>query len=137
MMNVLGSILVVFCIGSLLMLNWRLLMKVVRQRRRKQIAIGVKDAEMERVVAAHRNFIENTPINLVAPAIVYVQGYPWLALIPLILLLAGRLFHARSIQRVDEAATDFRDRTRGMKLTFAATISGIAVLAVSVVLQGI
>lgn len=129
-----GSILFIVCLGSLLMLNWRLLMKVARLRRSSRVAVGIQGEAMERAVAAHRNFIENTPINLIAPSIVFINGHTLLASVPVALLLAGRLFHARSVQRMDEGQTQYVDRIRGMKLTFAATLSGIGCLVVSVVL---
>ena len=85
-----GSIVFVLCLGSLMLLNWRLLMKVARLRRQNRLDIGLKGEAMERASAAHRNFVENTPINLIAPSIVLLNGHAWLASIPMVLLLAGR-----------------------------------------------
>ncbi len=129
-----GSIVFVLCLGSLMLLNWRLLMKVARLRRQNRLDIGLKGEAMERASAAHRNFVENTPINLIAPSIVLLNGHAWLASIPMVLLLVGRLFHARSVQRLDEASTEYVDRIRGMKLTFAASVTGIGCLVVSLVI---
>lgn len=135
-LNVVGSTLFVALLAALMMLNWRLLMKVVRARRRHAVAIGLKGAEMERIASAHRNFIENTPINLIAPALVFVMGFGILAWVPVALLLLGRLFHANGIQNPDEHKTGFRYRARGMKLTFASTIAGIVVLVIATMMRG-
>ncbi|QGG79029.1 hypothetical protein GH975_00045 [Litorivicinus lipolyticus] len=135
-LNVVGTLLFVAGLGALVMLNWRLLLKVIGQRRRNEIAIGIKGDDMERAVSAHRNFIENTPINLIAPAITFALGYALLASIAVLILLVGRLFHANGIQNPRESETDFRNRARGMRLTFAATIAGMLALVVALVHRG-
>ena len=135
-LNTLGSALFVISVAALMMLNWRLIMKVIRQRRKNEIAIGLKGHEMERVASAHRNFVENVPINLIAPSLVFVMGFGLIAWIPAALLLAGRLFHANGIQDPKEHQTGFKNRALGMKLTFASTIAGVVVLVIATVARG-
>ncbi|MGB0956878.1 MAG: MAPEG family protein [Litorivicinus sp.] len=131
-----GALAFVVGLSALVMLNWRLLLKVVRQRRSNQIAIGIKGDAMERAVSAHRNFIENTPINLIAPAVAFAMGYAAIAWIPVWMLLVGRLFHANGIQNPREHETEFRNRALGMRITFGSSIAGVVVLVMAVVHRG-
>ena len=131
----LSHFLFVGLLGGLGMFHWRLAMGVIRLRRQHKLAVG-SVPQMERALAAQRNFTEHTPINLIAPALVFANGHALLACVPLALLLAGRLFHAHSLLNPDEADTAFKYRIWGMKLTFYSTLAGIVCLAVSVVLNG-
>ena len=92
---------------------------VIRGRRVNKVPLGTGGLpDMERRVRAHGNFAEYVPLTLLLLAMAEARGAPGLVLnILCVCLLAGRSFHAWGLV---QPAEDFRYRTRGMALTFAA-----------------
>ena len=100
--------------------------RVIRLRRRLEIGLGTGgNAEMEKAVRSHGNFIEYAPIGLILLASAELSGAAagWVQAIG-ILLIAGRLLHAWGL-----ATSHGRSfgRTTGVVLTTAAMLIGIAV----------
>ena len=98
--------------------------RVIGNRRRAQIALGVAgDAGLERAARVQGNFAEYVPLILVLVWLVEGSGYPAWAVHGLGgALVAGRAIHAYG---VSQAREDFRFRVTGMVLTFA-TLAGSA-----------
>lgn len=104
-----------------------LVLRVVRARRAGGVALGVAGPPgLERAVRAHANFAEHVPLALLLLAMAELRGAaPW-ALHPLcLLLLAGRLAHARGIAREPE---DFRFRVAGVGATLTVLVAGALLL---------
>jgi uncharacterized membrane protein YecN with MAPEG domain len=100
--------------------------RVIRLRRRLEIGLGTAgNAEMEKAVRSHGNFIEYAPIGLVLLASAELSGAAagWVQAIG-ILLIAGRLLHAWGL--ATSGGRSF-GRAAGVVLTTAAMLIGIAV----------
>ena len=93
-------------------------MRVIRNRRRAQIALGIAgDAALERAARVQGNFAEYAPLILLLLWLVETSAYPaWVVHGLGAALLAGRVLHAYG---VSQAREDFRFRVAGMMLTFA------------------
>jgi uncharacterized membrane protein YecN with MAPEG domain len=110
----------------------KLSMDVIGFRRKNKVAIGDGGvAELERAIRAHGNFAEYVPLGLFLIGALELNDAPLELVAPLgVLLVVGRYFHAKGI---NEPPPEFRNRVRGMKITFAAlglsAVSNIAWVA--------
>jgi uncharacterized membrane protein YecN with MAPEG domain len=93
--------------------------QVIALRRKNKISLGAGGIEeLDRAIRAHGNFSEYVPLGLFLIGALELNGAPLELVAPLgIVLVLGRLFHAKGI---NEPAPAFTNRVRGMKLTFAA-----------------
>ena len=100
---------------------------VIRQRRRRRIALGSGGLpEVERAIRAHGNFAEYVPFALLLLAFAELRGNPgWLLHLLCLMLLAGRLAHGWGLSQVQE---DYRWRSVGMALTFTVLAAAALVL---------
>jgi uncharacterized membrane protein YecN with MAPEG domain len=102
---------------------------VIGLRRKNKISLGAGGIDdLERAIRAHGNFAEYVPFGLFLMGALELNGAP-LALVALLglLLVMGRYFHAKGIHALP---SEFTNRVRGMKLTFAALgLSAIANIA--------
>ena len=99
---------------------------VIDLRRKNKISLGAGGVdELDRAIRAHGNFAEYVPLGLFLIGALELNGAP-LEIVGLLglLLTAGRYFHAKGIH---EPPPNFKNRVRGMKLTFAAL--GLSALA--------
>ena len=106
--------------ASLLTLMFiRLSFNVIQLRTKNKISLGSGGIDaLDRAIRAHGNFAEYVPLGLVLMGALELNGAPsGLVAVLGTLLILGRYFHAKGIQ---EQAPDFKNRVRGMKLTFAA-----------------
>lgn len=103
-------------------------LRVIRCRRRDQIAVGHGDsAELLRAARVQGNFAEYVPLALLLLAWVETRGFPGYLVHGLcLLLLAGRVAHAFGMSQNPE---DFRFRVGGMVATFFV-LSGAALLLI-------
>lgn len=107
-------------IASILALLFiKLSFDVIRLRRKNQVAIGTGGVvELERAIRAYGNFAEYVPIGLFLIGALELNVAPLELVAPLgILLVVGRYFHFKGI---NEPPPQFKNRVRGMKLTFGA-----------------
>lgn len=97
----------------------KLSLGVIALRRKNKVALGAGGVdELDRAIRAHGNFAEYVPIGLFLIGALELNGAPLALVCPLgLLLVAGRIFHAKGIH---EPPPKFTNRVRGMKLTFAA-----------------
>lgn len=104
--------------------------RTLRLRRRFGVAIGPGDEPLlERAVRAHGNFAEYVPLCLLLLFFVELETESSAAVHGFgLLLLAGRLLHARGVSQVAE---DFRFRVAGMALTFAVMLSCAVLILVA------
>ena len=106
--------------------------RVIRLRRTRKVAIGVKgDPVIERAMRVHANFAEYAPLALLLIAMLELKGAAGLWIHALgALLLAGRALHAYGLSRPDE---DFRFRVAGMSLTLSAIgLASASLLALAI-----
>lgn len=62
--------------GLALLMNFALQVLVIGRRRAARVALGTGgDAELERLVRAHGNFVETTPLLLIALALMALSGF--------------------------------------------------------------
>ncbi|MBN4073680.1 MAG: hypothetical protein COC05_02025 [Gammaproteobacteria bacterium] len=106
-----------------LLICW-LAINVIKSRRSNRVLYGdggVKEVQIART--AHSNAVEYTPLSLILLFLLeYNASTVWLVHIMGILLLLGRLVHARGI-----LTESLKYRVQGMQLTFGVIIS-LAVL---------
>jgi uncharacterized membrane protein YecN with MAPEG domain len=98
---------------SAFLIVW-LSLNVIRVRRRKRISVGDGD-DMDLITAnaAQNNALEYLPIGLLLLMALEYNGAPLWLVHPLgVLLLAGRVIHARAI-----LSDDLKARVTGMELT--------------------
>ena len=95
----------------------RLSFSVIGLRRKNQVALGCGGHDdLERAIRAQGNFAEYVPIAIILLACLELNGAPWwLVAIPGIVLIIGRLIHAKGI---NTPPPDFSKRVLGMKFTF-------------------
>ena len=119
-------------ISSIIFLTFfyiRLFRNVVSLRRKNKISFGSGNKiELERAIRAHANFIENVPIGLILSMFLYFHNYLFFCCISNLLLLFGRVIHAKGISDINEKKSLFKLRIKGMKLTiysYYASIIGL------------
>lgn len=107
-------------------------LRVVRLRRKEKVAIGDGDSlRLRRAIRVHGNFTEYAPLTLLLLAFVEMQAASLTTVHVLcITLLIGRVVHAYG---VSEEKEDYRLRTAGMLLTFAAIAASAVILVGSFV----
>jgi hypothetical protein len=100
----------------------RLSFAVIKLRRENKVALGSGGhAELERAIRAQGNFAEYVPFGIVLIACLEINGAPWwLAALPGIVLVIGRIIHAKGI---NEPPPNFSKRVMGMKFTFNTLIA--------------
>ncbi len=100
----------------------RLSFAVIRLRRANRVGLGSGgNEELERAIRAQGNFAEYVPPGLILIACLELNGAPWwLACIPGITLIIGRLIHAKGI---NEPPPNFRNRVLGMIFTINTLIA--------------
>ncbi len=100
----------------------RLSFAVIKLRRENKVALGSGGhAELERAIRAQGNFAEYVPFGIVLIACLEINGAPWwLAALPGIVLVIGRIIHAKGI---NEPPPNFGKRVMGMKFTFNTLIA--------------
>ncbi len=106
---------------------------VIRQRGRAHVGLGDGgDAQLQRAIRVHGNFIEFVPLALIAIALGEMLGVPrWLVHGLGLALLFGRLMHAQGLGTSSGASTG---RLVGMALTYAVMIvAAVALLWRSVI----
>ena len=94
---------------------------VIGLRRKNQVSLGSGGHDnLERAIRAQGNFSEYVPLALILMACLELNAAPWwLVAIPGATLIIGRLYHSKGIQET----TEFKNRVRGMKLTFNSLIT--------------
>jgi uncharacterized membrane protein YecN with MAPEG domain len=107
----------------------RLAMGVIRARRAALIALGVgEDPALLKASRAHANFAEYVPLYLLLMGFAEVLGAHWAVIAALgLALLAGRLLHARALDRESIPL-----RVRGMQLTLYGLIAASFVVLLTV-----
>ena len=100
----------------------RLSFAVIGLRRKNKVGLGSGGHEdLERAIRAQGNFAEYVPFGIILIACLELNGAPWwLAAIPGITLIIGRLIHAVGI---NQPPPNFSKRVLGMKFTFNTLIS--------------
>lgn len=100
----------------------RLSLAVIGLRRKNKVGLGSGGHDdLERAIRAQGNFAEYAPFGILLLACLELNGAPWwLVAIPGIVLIAGRLIHAKGI---NTPPPDFSQRVLGMKLTFGTLIT--------------
>ena len=100
----------------------KLSLAVIGLRRKNKVGLGSGGHEdLERAIRAQGNFAEYAPFGIILIACLELNGAPWwLVAIPGIVLIVGRLIHAKGIQ---VPPPDFSKRVLGMKLTFTTLIT--------------
>ena len=95
---------------------------VIGLRRKNKVGLGSGGHEdLERAIRAQGNFAEYVPFGILLIASLELNGAPWwLAVVPGITLIIGRLIHAKGIHI---PPPDFSKRVLGMMLTFGTLIS--------------
>lgn len=103
--------------SALSVLYVRLAFGVIGLRRKHGVRLGTgQQDDLEAAVRAHANFAEYVPLTLLMIAIAEVNHAAWpITLTSALLLVFGRVSHARAIPR-----GDIPMRVRGMKGTFYA-----------------
>jgi len=104
--------------------------RIIRLRRRMQIAIGAgDDADLERAMRVQANFCEYVPIALLLMYMLEIMlgASYWIHVLGGALLL-GRLLHAYGVSQPRE---DFRIRVTGMVLTFTVILSSASRILIS------
>jgi uncharacterized membrane protein YecN with MAPEG domain len=96
--------------------------RVIFMRGRARVPLGDGgDAELRRRMRVHANFAEYAPFALLLLALAEsLQAPAWALHLIGLSLFAGRCAHAYGVSRAKE---NFRFRTAGMGLTFAAILS--------------
>jgi uncharacterized membrane protein YecN with MAPEG domain len=123
---------IIACILTALFI--KLSFAVISLRRKNKVGLGSGGHEdLERAIRAQGNFAEYIPIGIILLACLELNGAPWwLVAIPGIALIIGRIMHAMGI---NTPPPDFTKRVLGMKLTFSALISLLALNLVWVLLR--
>ena len=106
-----------------------LMFQVMRTRRKAKVAIGTNDSDkLSRVVRAHGNLTEVTPIFLMSLLILELaDSYLWWLAILGITFFVGRILHARSILVEEVQRSSYSFRVTGMMLTvISLTMSAIS-----------
>ncbi len=100
----------------------RLSFAVIKLRRANRVGLGSGgNEELERAIRAQGNFAEYVPFGLILIACLELNAAPWwLACIPGITLIVGRLIHAIGI---NEPPPHFRRRVLGMIFTINTLIA--------------
>ena len=95
---------------------------VIGLRRKNKVGLGSGGYDdLERAIRAQGNFAEYVPFGIILIACLELNGAPWwLVVIPGVVLIIGRLIHAKGINM---PPPDFRKRVLGMKLTFNTLIA--------------
>ena len=95
---------------------------VIGLRRKNKVGLGSGGHDdLERAIRAHGNFAEYVPLAIILMGCLELNGAPqWLVAIPGVILIVGRLYHAKGI---NEPPPNFSNRVRVMKLTFNALIT--------------
>jgi uncharacterized protein len=117
--------------GILALIFIALSLRVVNSRHRENVSLGDGDNHMlNRQIRVHGNFAEYTPMALMLMLMAELQDLPvFLVHVLGVALVAGRLFHARSIAG---ERTRFGARKTGMLLTFLAiAAAGVANIALA------
>lgn len=93
--------------------------RVTRLRRQERVAIGDgNNLRLRRAIRVHANFAEYVPIALILTMLIELQQFSPIVVHALCLtLIVGRLCHAYGVSQERE---NYRFRTAGMTLTFAA-----------------
>jgi uncharacterized membrane protein YecN with MAPEG domain len=104
---------------------------VIKKRKQHQVALGTgNNADLEAAIRAHGNFGEYVPFILLLQLSAELNGAPvWLVAPVAVMLVIGRLLHARAIP-----AGDIPKRVQAMKLTFGALVCGAVANVVAVVM---
>ena len=95
---------------------------VIGLRRKNKVGLGSGGHEdLERAIRTQGNFAEYVPIGIILIACLELNGAPWwLAAIPGVSLIIGRLIHATGM---NTPPPDFSKRVLGMKFTFFTLIA--------------
>ena len=95
---------------------------VIGLRRKNKVGLGSGGHDdLERAIRAQGNFAEYVPFGIILIACLELNGAPWwLAALPGIALIIGRLIHAIGI---NTPPPDFSKRVLGMKFTFYTLIT--------------
>ena len=124
------SIDTIFEIGFLLTIVflsywWRVLFRrVVALRRSKKIFIGFgNDEELHRSIRCHANFVENVPIAMILPVILYFHDLVMFSFAAGLLLAIGRYVHSEALKKTSEPQGR---RRLGMRMTVYSHYVSIA-----------
>jgi len=114
-------IVVPFYAALLALLFVALSTRVIKTRRQERVPIGDGDnPRLRRAIGVHNNFSQYVPLALLLLAFVELAAAPLLLVHMLcLMLLIGRCLHAYGVSQLQE---NFRFRTLGMRLTFAAIV---------------
>jgi uncharacterized membrane protein YecN with MAPEG domain len=114
----------------------KLSMNVIALRRQNRVGLGFGGVEaLERAIRAHGNFAEYVPLALILVATLEYNGAPrWLVAIPALMLIVGRVLHARGMQT---PPPEFTQRVRGMMLTFASLVTLAVVYIVWILIKSL
>ena len=95
---------------------------VIGLRRKNKVGLGSGGHEdLERAIRTQANFAEYIPLGVILIACLELNGAPWwLAAIPGVSLIIGRLIHAKGM---NTPPPDFSKRVLGMKFTFFTLIA--------------
>jgi hypothetical protein len=98
---------------------------VIGLRRKNKVGLGSGGHEdLERAIRTQGNFAEYVPLGIILIACLELNGAPWwLAAIPGVSLIIGRLIHAKGM---NTPPPDFSKRVLGMKFTFFTLIALVA-----------
>ncbi|MEE2024861.1 MAPEG family protein [Alkalimonas mucilaginosa] len=116
-----------FYAALLVLLFIVLAIRVIRLRRRFQVALGDgKHSELSRAIRVHANFVEYVPLTLLLLFFIEQQGSAaWLVHGLGITLLAARVSHAWGVSQLKE---QLNFRVTGMLLTFAVLLLSASLL---------
>ena len=100
----------------------RLALGVIKLRRQHGVKLGTgTQPDLEAAVRAHANFAEYVPLVLILLLLAEINQAMWpITAVAAILLIYGRLTHARALQ-----SNSIPQRVTGMKATFAAIAVGM------------
>ena len=100
----------------------KLSFSVISLRKKNRVGLGSGGHEdLERAIRAQGNFAEYVPLGIILIACLELNGAPWwLAALPGITLIIGRLIHAVGI---NVPPPDFSKRVLGMMFTFGTLIT--------------
>ncbi len=120
------EILYLFSILFLVKKYINLFRNVVALRRETKTSIGSKNKKLDRAIRAHANFCETVPIALLLTMILYFQNLLYIALPSLLMLVIGRIIHAKAISDINE---NIKMRVIGMKLTiYSIKVSSFGII---------
>ena len=99
---------------------------VVALRRETKTSIGSKNKKLDRAIRAHANFCETVPIAILLTMILYFHNLLYIALPSLLMLVIGRIIHAKAISDINE---NIKMRVIGMKLTiYSIKVSSFGII---------